>query len=112
MKNLTIVLERGKNKDIWGLVRSENAFTIVEVQESTEALTDSLRDLVQDYIDHEGQDNADWRDVKAKNIEFDYAYTVIGLFKEFDFLNISAVAKASHNRRRAKLTGRRQTEPR
>ena len=95
MKKLTIILEHGKNKDIWGLVRSENAFTIVEVQKNNEALTASLRDQIQDYIDHEGQANEEWRELIASEIEFDYAYTVIGLFKAFDFLNITAVAKAS-----------------
>ena len=95
MKKLTIVLEHGDNKDIWGLVSAKDAFTIAEVQESIEALTVSFRDLVADYIAHEGQDNAEWRMVSADDIEFEYAYTVVGLFKMFDFLNVSAVAKAS-----------------
>ena len=94
MDKITIVLERGEGKDIWGIVSAEKAFTIAEVQESVEALTASFRDLIQDYIEHEGKDNPQWCNIDASALEFDYAYSVVGLFSEFDFLKISSVAKA------------------
>ena len=93
---LTIVLEPGDDNDIWGYVSEKNAFTIADVKDNVVELTESLRVLIQDFIDHEGQNNDVWRNQKASNLTFDYAYSVVGLFDAFKFLKIGEVAKAAN----------------
>jgi hypothetical protein len=82
MEKIKIELVIEKSSDsLWGRVHY-NDNLIVDEGDSLSELERKMKILLHDF---EGVDPA--------NIIFDYAYDVYALFLEFDFLNISKVAK-------------------
>lgn len=80
MQILELIIEGGDN-EIWGRVKYNKSF-IVDIAETVNGIEAKLKTLLRDF---EG--------VEPENIEFDLRYDVYALFDQFDFLNISKVAK-------------------
>ncbi|HAL82554.1 MAG TPA: hypothetical protein DCO83_10220 [Mucilaginibacter sp.] len=80
MHNIELIVEKGE-EGIWGRVNySDNL--IIEQADSLDDLELKLRGLLGDF---EG--------INPENIVFDLKYDVYSLFEQFDFLNITKVAK-------------------
>jgi hypothetical protein len=79
-KNIELIIEKGEN-GIWGRV-NYNDNLIVEQADSLTDLELNLKMLLKDF-----------EDVDPETIIFDLRYDVYSLFDQFDFLNISKVAK-------------------
>jgi hypothetical protein len=80
VQNIELVIEKGEN-GIWGRVNYNNNL-ITEQADALDDLELKLKILLQDF---EG--------VEPESIAFDIRYDVYSLFDQFDFLNISKVAK-------------------
>lgn len=82
MEKIKIELIVEKSEDsLWGRV-NYNDNLIVEHADTLNDLESSLKALLHDF-----------EDVNIEDIEFDTRYDVYALFEQFDFLNISKIAK-------------------
>jgi hypothetical protein len=82
MEKIKIELIVEKSEDsLWGRVNYKDNL-IVEHADTLNDLEISLKILLHDF-----------EDVNIEDIEFDIQYDVYALFEQFDFLNISKVAK-------------------
>jgi predicted RNase H-like HicB family nuclease len=86
----TIILEPGEG-EIWG--RIDAPFTLLTtVGNNVEEVTQNLKDLIQDHLDHEGKEQAEWQNVKVKDIVFDYVYDLTALFEVISAVKINSIA--------------------
>ena len=79
-KNIALIIEKGE-KGVWGKV-NYNDNLITEEAGNLNDLELKLKELLHDF-----------EDVDPESISFDLKYDVYSLFEQFDFLNISKVAK-------------------
>jgi hypothetical protein len=85
MEKIKIELIVEKSEDsLWGRVNYKDNL-IVEHADTLNDLEISLKILLHDF-----------EDVNIEDIEFDIQYDVYALFEQFDFLNISKVAKHAY----------------
>jgi hypothetical protein len=89
---LTITLEKGDNNDLWG-VCSTKYFTLSTVAESRTGVANNIRDLIQDFIEHEGKEIEEWKNVDAGNLQFKYNYSLLAFFEAFDVIKITKLAE-------------------
>lgn len=80
MQNIELIIEK-RDDGIWGRV-NYNDNLVIEQADNLNDLEINLKTLLQDF---EGVD--------PESIAFDLKYDVYSLFEQFDFLNISKVAK-------------------
>lgn len=80
MQNIELIIEKGES-GIWGRVNYNNNL-IIEEADNLNDLELNLKGLLNDF---EGVD--------PESVVFDIRYDVYALFQQFDFLNISKVAK-------------------
>ena len=95
---LKIILEKG-DKELWGRIEAPG-FLFTTVGNSVEEVTANLRDLVVDFLAHEGKDRAEWkrRDgsiIAESDIVYDYEYDLTALFDVFTAVKISAIADSA-----------------
>ncbi len=89
--SLTVILEKG-DTELFGRIEIPGEFLYTTVAKTIQEVTDNLRDLVADYIAHEGQALAHWQHVDANDITFAYEYDLTALFEVFDSIKINSVA--------------------
>lgn len=89
-KHIVIILEKGGD-ELGGRVRAPG-FILATVGNSTEEVTANLRELIADFLEHEGRDMAEWEGVKADEIQFSYEYDLTALFEIFNAIKINSVA--------------------
>ena len=80
METIELIIEKGEG-GIWGRV-NYNDNLIIEEAKTVDDLEVNMKQLLHDF---EGVD--------VENIAFERRYDVYALFEQFDFLNISKVAK-------------------
>ena len=90
---LKIILEKG-DEELWGRIEAPG-FLHTTVGNSIEEVTANLRDLVVDYLEHEGKDMPYWKGVSETDITYDYEYDLTALFEVFNVLKINAVADSA-----------------
>ncbi|MGB7069850.1 MAG: hypothetical protein WBD22_10175 [Pyrinomonadaceae bacterium] len=89
---VNIIIEKGMG-EIWG--RIEESEFLVSCGKDLTDVTDNLRALLADYIGREGKMDKRWKKVNIDSVHFGYVCDTHAFFESFDFLNISAVAKAA-----------------
>ncbi|MCF2504284.1 hypothetical protein L0663_12910 [Dyadobacter sp. CY107] len=89
---LTIIIEKGDN-ELWGRIENVPNYLPVTTGNSLEEITNNLKDLLEDFIQHEGQANETWRSLKKSDFSFDYAYDLSAFFELFDDIKVGALAK-------------------
>jgi hypothetical protein len=67
-------------------------FLFTTEADSVRKVTDNLRDLIADYLKHEGSVTAEWQGIEADNIQFECIYDLRAFFEHFRELKISAIA--------------------
>lgn len=80
MQNIELTIEKGEN-EIWGRVNYNDNLITAQAGALVD-LESKLKMLLHDF-----------EDIDVENIVFDVRYDVYALFDQFDFLNISKVAK-------------------
>ena len=87
---LTIVLEPGDG-ETWG--RIEAPFILLTtVGNTVEEVTNNLKGLIQDHLDHEGKEQVEWQNVQVKDITFEYVYDLTELFDVLSAVKINSIA--------------------
>jgi DNA-binding LacI/PurR family transcriptional regulator len=92
MKTLTIIQEH-QDGEIWARIESENDFLLSTVGQTRNEITENLKDLLIDFIENEGQQKSEWKDVKIEEIEFMYQYDLTGFFNIYSAIKISEIAR-------------------
>lgn len=94
MLNSTIVvtLEYSDN-ELWGNISSDDAFSYTTVGSNKSEVENSLRELLIDFLAHEGKENPNWKDVKIEDVEFTFQYDLASFFEVFKQLKISSIAE-------------------
>jgi predicted RNase H-like HicB family nuclease len=87
---LIIIIEPGDG-EIWGRIEAPNAL-LNTVGNTIEEVTQNLKDLIQDHLDHEGKEQAEWQNIKVRDISFDYVYDLSELFEVISAVKINSIA--------------------
>jgi hypothetical protein len=92
-KKIVIAFELDNENEWHGFAEDIN-LPLNGIAPTKEGVITQIKDLIRDFQRHEWHDLAEWQGVNPDtDIEFEYAYSVLSLFEEFDFLKIGAVAK-------------------
>lgn len=91
---LTIVIEKDDSDEIAGSIETLSFF-LSTVGRTTDEVTENLRMLIADFIEHDGQQMDEWKNVSLNDIRFTYEYDVTALFDVFDVLKINSIAELS-----------------
>jgi hypothetical protein len=59
---------------------------------SVATVLENLRNLVDDYLAHEGKNHAQWQGVRPADLHFECTYDLTAFFEHFKELKISAIA--------------------
>lgn len=86
-----VIVEKGK-KEFWGRIEGYD-FLPVTVGKNIGEILENLKMLVADYIEHEGQEDVKWKNVDVSKLEFNLHYDLRAFFDEYDFLNVSSIAR-------------------
>jgi hypothetical protein len=89
---IEIIIEKNDGL-LWGRVENMGSHLLTPYGETTEKVIENLRDLVQDYLAHEGKKDKFWNKVDIHNIDFEFRYDLQAFFAEHDYLKISSVAE-------------------
>lgn len=97
-RTLTIILEKG-DKELWGRVEAPG-FLHTTVGNSVAEVTANLRDLIADFLEHEGKDMPEWKRADGSNvletdITYQYEYDLTALFEVFSAIKINAIADSA-----------------
>lgn len=87
---INIIIEKGKN-EFWGHIEGFESLPVT-TGASVSEVTENLKMLIADYIEHEGQNDNRWRRVDVNKIVFDLHYDLRAFFDEYKFLNVTSVA--------------------
>lgn len=91
MKKLELVIEK-ENNHLWGRVDGKGFMPTGQGTTQRE-LVENVKDSIRDYQQHEGKSDKLWAKVDVDSLQFDLCYDLEAFFEEFDFLNLSAIAK-------------------
>lgn len=93
MKKIEIIFEKGDG-EWWGRIEALKLFLITTVAPTQAEVVENIKDLLADWIEHEGQQSQDWKNVKVETeVKFSYAYDLAGFFQNFPVLKIGELAK-------------------
>ena len=67
-------------------------FLLTTQGDTVQSVLENLRNLLRDYLVHEGKNNPEWLSVKAEEITFECEYDLAAFFEHFRELKISAIA--------------------
>ena len=67
-------------------------FLLTTQGDTVAGVLENLRNLLMDYLAHEGKNNQEWQNIKADEITFDCEYDLAAFFEHFKELKISAIA--------------------
>ena len=90
-RTLTIILEKGDD-ELWGRI-NDPGFLLTSVGASVEEVTTNLRDLVADFLEHEGKDSPQWNGIRETDITYDIEYDLTALFDVFKAIKITSIAE-------------------
>ena len=90
---LKIILEKGDD-ELWGRVQAPG-FLHTTVGTSAEEVKANLRDLVADFLKHEGKDMPEWKDVAESDIAYEFEYDLTALFEVFSAIKINSIAASA-----------------
>jgi predicted RNase H-like HicB family nuclease len=67
-------------------------FLFATAGDSVDKVLENLRNLIADYLKHEGKNSAEWHGTQATDIQFECVYNLGAFFEHFKELKISAIA--------------------
>ncbi len=92
MKTLAIIQEHSDG-EIWARIESEGDFLLTTVGQTRKEITENLKDLLVDFIENEGRQKPEWKDLNISDIEFTYQYDLTSFFNIYNAIKISEIAK-------------------
>lgn len=67
-------------------------FLLTTQGETVSSVLENLRNLLKDYLEHEGESHPEWQNIKTEAISFECEYDLAAFFEHFKELKISAIA--------------------
>lgn len=89
---VTIIFEKSADS-LWGRIEGIPEYLPTTVGKDVKEIEDNLRDLLDDYIQYEGQEHKAWKNLQVDQITFEHAYDLTAFFELFDDVKIGAIAK-------------------
>ncbi len=89
---LTIIIEKSEG-ELWGRIENVPEYLPVTSGASVEEIEQGLRDLLDDYIEHEGNAHAEWKSVRPSDIQFEHVYDLSAFFEVFDDVKVAGIAR-------------------
>ncbi len=90
MKTIEIIIEKNDGL-LWGRIEGKNwmptpyGITIADV-------IGNLKELVDDYVTHEGKNDNAWNKINWNEVKFDFKYDLAAFFETFNYLNLSVIS--------------------
>lgn len=91
-ERIEIIIEKNDGL-LWGRVEGKGRFMPSPYGTTTAKVIENLKELLADYLKHEGKKDPFWSKVELKNLEFDFSYDLESYFQEHDYLKISSIAE-------------------
>jgi hypothetical protein len=91
MKKIELIIEK-EDGHLWGRIDGKGFMPTGQGATQIE-LIENVKDSIRDYQQHEGKIDKAWNKVDVDTIQFDLRYDLEAFFEEFDFLNLSVIAK-------------------
>ena len=90
MKKIELIIEKNDGL-LWGRAEGKGWMPTPFGTTIDEVIT-NLKDLVEDYVAHEGKNDKQWSKIKWSDVVFDMKYDLVAFFEAFNYLNLSAIA--------------------
>ncbi len=88
---IEIILE-AHDGSLWGRVETEGSFMPTPYGETKEQVIENLKELIKDYVAHEGKKDFFWSRLDLGELHIEFKYDLQAYFQEHDYLKISSVA--------------------
>jgi hypothetical protein len=92
VEKLEIIIEKNDGL-LWGRVENKGKFMPTPYGTSTAKVILNLKELINDYIKHEGKKDPFWNKVDLNYVAFEFKYDLESYFQEHDYLKISSIAE-------------------
>jgi len=89
---IEIIIEKNDGL-LWGRVEEKGNFMPTPYGETTAELLANLKDLISDYVKHEGKKDIFWSKLDLNNLRYEFKYDLESYFQEHNYLKISSVAE-------------------
>ncbi|MEO6960633.1 MAG: hypothetical protein ABIY90_01625 [Puia sp.] len=89
---IEIIIER-KDGLLWGRVEGKGDFMPTPYGTTTAKVIANFKELISDYVKHEGKKDPYWSKMNLDDLVFDFQYDLEAYFQEHDYLKISSVAE-------------------
>jgi hypothetical protein len=91
-EKIEIIIEKNDGL-LWGRVEEKGNFMPTPYGETAAKVVANLKELIVDYIKHEGNKDTFWSKLDLNNLEFEFKYDLESYFQEHNYLKISSVAE-------------------
>ncbi|HLZ89330.1 MAG TPA: hypothetical protein VKQ52_18880 [Puia sp.] len=92
ISKIEVIIEKNDGV-LWGRVENMGDHLLTPYGESTNEVIKNLKELVRDYLAHEGKKDKFWNRVDINKVDFEFSYDLQAFFAEHDYLKISSVAE-------------------
>ncbi len=87
-----VIIEKNET-ELWARIEGIGLFMPITVGHSTKEVQNNLILLIEDYLQHEGANDAAWNHVNVEKLQFEFTYDVQAFFQEFSFLKQTKIAE-------------------
>jgi len=90
MKKIELILEKNDGL-LWGRIEGAG-WMPTPYGKNIKEVIENLKELQEDYIEHEGKNDSAWNKINWSEVTFDFKYDLVAFFETFNYLNLSAIA--------------------
>jgi hypothetical protein len=91
-EKIEIIIEKNDGL-LWGRVEGRGKFMPTPYGITTAKVIINLKELIKDYVSHEGKKDTFWKGLDLNHLQFEFKYDLESYFQEHDYLKISSVAE-------------------
>jgi hypothetical protein len=92
MKKIQVIIEK-TDEGLYGRIEGRKSFLPVTYGKTKAEVFKNLKALIKDYQLHEKYGDKFWLKLDLDSLQFEILYDVQAFFTEYDFLNVSAIAR-------------------
>lgn len=92
MTTLQVIIEKADN-GLYGRIEGRKSYMPVTFGSFTKEVLENLKDLIIDYQKKEKKGDNFWLKLDIAKLQFDIVYDPQAFFSEYNFLNVSAIAR-------------------
>jgi hypothetical protein len=90
MKKIELIIEKSDGL-FWGRTEGRG-WMPTPYGRTMEKVIENLKELVTDYVAHEGKNDKKWHNIDWEKVTFNYKYDLAAFFEKFNYLNLSAIS--------------------